>query len=95
MSILVIKYFQLFHVLSMSVDCIVTDDNPLLDFISIKNLNLNFKRFSSKSDDHEKPKTNGRKCQIKIGTSIRWFEQITVSFHLNGSIREVFTPKDR
>ena len=95
MSILVIKDFQLFHVLSMSVDCIVTDDNSLLDFISIKNLNLNFKRFSSKSDDHEKPKTNGRKCQIKIGTSIRWSEQITVSFHLNGSIREVFTPKDR
>jgi hypothetical protein len=25
----------------MSVDCIVADDNPLLDFISIKNLNLN------------------------------------------------------
>jgi len=24
----------------MSVDCIVADDNPLLDFISIKNLNL-------------------------------------------------------
>jgi hypothetical protein len=23
----------------MSVDCIVADDNPLLDFISIKNLN--------------------------------------------------------
>ena len=31
----------LFHVLCMSVDCIVADDNPLLDFISIKNLNLN------------------------------------------------------
>ena len=27
----------------MSVDCIVADDNPLLDFISIKNLNLNNK----------------------------------------------------
>jgi hypothetical protein len=26
----------LFHVLCMSVDCIVADDNPLLDFISIK-----------------------------------------------------------
>ena len=25
----------------MSVNCIVADDNPLLDFISIKNLNLN------------------------------------------------------
>jgi hypothetical protein len=25
----------------MSVDCIVADDNPLLDFLSIKNLNLN------------------------------------------------------
>jgi hypothetical protein len=25
----------------MSVDCIVADDNPLLDFISIKNLNVN------------------------------------------------------
>ena len=24
----------------MSVDCIVADDNPLLNFISIKNLNL-------------------------------------------------------
>jgi hypothetical protein len=31
----------LFHVLCMSVDCIVADNNPLLDFISIKNLNLN------------------------------------------------------
>jgi hypothetical protein len=29
------------HVLCMSVDCVVADDNPLLDFISIKNLNLN------------------------------------------------------
>ena len=27
----------------MSVDCIVADDKPLLDFISIKNLNLNNK----------------------------------------------------
>ena len=26
----------------MSVDCIVADDNPLLDFISIKNLNFFF-----------------------------------------------------
>ena len=26
-----------------SVDCIVADDNPLLDFISIKNLNLRSK----------------------------------------------------
>ena len=25
----------------MSVDCIVADDNTLLDFLSIKNLNLN------------------------------------------------------
>jgi hypothetical protein len=31
----------LFHALCMSVDCIVADDNPSLDFISIKNLNLN------------------------------------------------------
>jgi hypothetical protein len=30
-----------FHVLCMSVDCIAADDNPLLDFLSIKNLNLN------------------------------------------------------
>ena len=29
----------------MSVDCIVADDNPLLDFISIKNLNLNLNLF--------------------------------------------------
>jgi hypothetical protein len=34
-------FFKLFHVLCMSVDCIVfADDNLLLDFISIKNLNF-------------------------------------------------------
>jgi hypothetical protein len=27
----------------MSVDCVVADDNPFLDFISIKNLNLRSK----------------------------------------------------
>ena len=32
--------FKLFHVLCMSVDCIVADDNPSFHFISIKNLNL-------------------------------------------------------
>ena len=35
---------RLIHVYTYnSVDCIVTDDNPLLDFISIKNLNLNLR----------------------------------------------------
>ena len=32
----------------MSVDCIVADDNPLLDFLSIKNLNLNLNFVRSK-----------------------------------------------
>jgi hypothetical protein len=34
--------------LCMSVDCIVADDNPLLDFISIKNFNFNISDIWSK-----------------------------------------------
>ena len=40
-------YMRLIHVYTYnSVDCIVADDNPLLDFISIKNLNLIIGYFS-------------------------------------------------
>jgi hypothetical protein len=33
--------------ITMPVDCIVADDNPLLDFISIKNLNLESGNYNS------------------------------------------------
>jgi hypothetical protein len=36
-----VNNMRLIHVYTYnSVDCIVADDNPLLDFISIKNLNF-------------------------------------------------------
>jgi hypothetical protein len=43
----------------MSVDCVVADDNPLLDFISIKNLNLNL----------DTPNTNVAACHKQL----MWF----------------------
>ena len=36
----------------VSVDCIVADDNPLLDFISIKNLNLNLNYIYIEGQSH-------------------------------------------
>jgi hypothetical protein len=57
----------------MSVDCIVADDNPLLDYISIKNLNLNLNLKSTLNfyRKHICMKRNGKKKKEKKEKKIK------------------------